>query len=49
MAWVYDKYGTDRGLYAVQGEARAARQGLWVDTTPIAPWEWRQSRAASRQ
>ena len=30
MAWVFDKYVTDRGLYAVQDEARAARRGLGV-------------------
>jgi endonuclease YncB( thermonuclease family) len=30
MAWVFDKYVTDRGLYAVQDEARAARRGLWL-------------------
>jgi len=30
MAWVFDKYITDRGLDAVQDEARAARRGLGV-------------------
>jgi hypothetical protein len=28
MAWVFDRYITDRGLYAVQDEARAQRRGL---------------------
>ena len=41
MAWVYDKYTTDRALYAVQDEARAARRGLWADAAPVAPWMWR--------
>ena len=41
MAWVYDKYVTDRSLYALQDEARAARRGLWVDADPMPPWEWR--------
>ncbi|MBK6473049.1 MAG: thermonuclease family protein [Betaproteobacteria bacterium] len=27
MAWVFDKYVTDRALYAVQDKARAARRG----------------------
>ena len=41
MAWVYDKYVTDRSLYALQDEAKAARRGLWVDPDPVPPWEWR--------
>ena len=44
MAWVFDKYVTDRGLYAVQDEARGARRGLWADVQPVAPWEWRKAR-----
>jgi endonuclease YncB( thermonuclease family) len=46
MAWVFDKYVTDRGLYAVQDEARAARRGLWGDREPVAPWEWRARKSA---
>lgn len=42
MAWVFDRYVTDRGLYPLQDEARAARRGLWVDAEPVAPWEWRR-------
>jgi endonuclease YncB( thermonuclease family) len=41
MAWVYDRYVTDRSLYALQNEARAAHVGLWADKTPTAPWAWR--------
>ena len=41
MAWVYDKYVTDRSLYALQDDARVARRGLWVDPDPMPPWEWR--------
>lgn len=29
MAWLFDRYVTDRGLYAVQDEARGAGRGLW--------------------
>ena len=43
MAWVYDKYVADRSLYALQDDAKAERRGLWVDKTPIQPWEWRRS------
>ena len=41
MAWVYDRYATDKTLYAVQEEAKAERLGLWQDDKPLLPWEWR--------
>lgn len=44
LAWVFDRYVTDRSLYAVQDEARSAHRGLWVDANPVAPWEWRKSK-----
>lgn len=44
MAWVFDRYVTDRSLYAEQEEARAARRGLWADSDPIPPWEWRHMK-----
>ena len=46
MAWVYDRYVSDRDLYQIQEEARAARRGLWHDQAPLPPWEW---RAATRK
>ncbi|MBX3646760.1 MAG: thermonuclease family protein [Rhodocyclaceae bacterium] len=42
MAWVYDRYVTDRSLYGLQDEARGARRGLWADPSPMPPWEWRK-------
>ena len=44
MAWVFDRYVTDRSLYPLQDEARAAGRGLWVDAKPVPPWEWRKAR-----
>lgn len=42
MAWVYRRYAPiDSPLYAVEGEAKAAKRGLWADADPIPPWEWR--------
>lgn len=43
MAWVYDRYVTDRSLYALQDEARTGRLGLWADAAPTTPWSWRAS------
>lgn len=50
MAWHYKKYertqsGTDRQAYAVaENEAKAAKRGLWADSEPTPPWEWRHSK-----
>ena len=45
MAWVFDRYVTDRSLYVVQEEAKAFKRGLWKDLNPLPPWDWRkQSR-----
>lgn len=42
MAWVFDRYVTDRSLYKLQDEAKYAGLGLWVDDEPIPPWKWRK-------
>jgi endonuclease YncB( thermonuclease family) len=44
LAWVFDRYVTDRSLYEVQSAARAAKLGLWSDESPVPPWEWRAQR-----
>lgn len=49
LAWHYSKYKKeqpfdDRILYLhAQEDAKAAKLGLWVDSEPIAPWEWRKA------
>jgi micrococcal nuclease len=48
MAWVFDRYATDRRLYALQDAARTAHRGLWADAHPVAPWEWRKVGRADR-
>lgn len=44
MAWVFDRYATERELYAPQDAARSAKIGLWADPTAIPPWQWRETR-----
>lgn len=48
MAWVFDRYVTDRSLYSLQDAARDARRGLWADPAPVAPWEWRKGVSRAR-
>ena len=40
--WWYRKYAPeDVILAALEAAARVARKGLWVDSSPMLPWEWR--------
>jgi endonuclease YncB( thermonuclease family) len=41
MAWVYDKYVTDKSLYNLQDQAKNNNIGLWADPHPTPPWLFR--------
>jgi micrococcal nuclease len=42
LAWCYDRYVRDRNCYDHQNKAKEQGLGLWSDTNPIPPWEWRR-------
>lgn len=42
MAWVYRKYLRDQSLLLLEQEAQVSRIGLWSDSEPVPPWEWRK-------
>lgn len=42
MAWVYRKYNKDLDLPVLEQAARLHRVGLWQDSDPVPPWEWRR-------
>ncbi|KTD40559.1 thermonuclease family protein [Legionella parisiensis] len=44
MAWVYDKYVTDKSLYDLQKTAKNQKQGLWADENPTPPWLFRRNQ-----
>lgn len=44
MAWHYVRYSSDTELSKVQEHAKASKRGLWADTSPIPPWEFRRSK-----
>ncbi len=50
MAWHYKQYQreqsvADRDAYAqAEEEARTSKVGLWKDTDPIPPWDWRKQQ-----
>lgn len=41
FAWVYVKYCKDERYYQFEADARSRGTGLWRDSNPVAPWEWR--------
>lgn len=43
-AWVYERYNADKALPALQREAQTHKRGLWIDSQPVPPWEWRHSK-----
>ena len=43
FAWWYSRYArSDKDLKNLEAAARAAKRGLWVDQTPIPPWDFRK-------
>ena len=41
MAWQYKRFSKDRTLEALESEAHSKRVGLWADSDPVAPWDYR--------
>lgn len=42
LAWEYSFHHADRSFIALQNEAQQAKRGLWTQTSPQAPWDWRK-------
>lgn len=47
FAWWYKEYSGDEELEALELEARAAQKGLWSESSPVPPWEWRRSKTTA--
>jgi endonuclease YncB( thermonuclease family) len=43
MAWEYSHYHSDRSYIALQDGAKQARLGLWGQSEPSPPWQWRKA------
>jgi len=41
MAWEYSHYHSDRRHISIENEARQAGRGLWAQSDPVPPWQWR--------
>jgi endonuclease YncB( thermonuclease family) len=42
MAWEYSNFHSNKALIALQHEAMKAPRGLWAQSNPTPPWEWRK-------
>ena len=42
MAWMYRRYASDRSYSDAEGRAQARRVGIWRDTQPVPPWDFRR-------
>lgn len=47
-AWHYRQYSDSEELAEAERAARDAKLGLWTDTSPIAPWDWRRGTRPSQ-
>ena len=44
MAWVYRKYAKNPQYYEMEASAKAQKRGLWSQSNPVAPWEFRHPK-----
>jgi endonuclease YncB( thermonuclease family) len=44
MAWRYEIGPADQRLIDAEGAARRSRAGLWAESAPVPPWQWRHQR-----
>jgi endonuclease YncB( thermonuclease family) len=42
MAWEYSNFHSNKALIALQHEAMQVPRGLWAQSNPTPPWEWRK-------
>jgi micrococcal nuclease len=49
MAWTYTQYNKNPALSGIEKASRDKRIGLWADTKPTAPWDFRHAKKASQK
>jgi micrococcal nuclease len=50
FAWWFRQHAPkDATLARLEHEARRERRGLWVDSHPVAPWDWRRKESSVRK
>lgn len=43
LAWAYVKYVHDKNIFRLEQLAKNTKVGLWAESNPIPPWEWRHN------
>ncbi|MGP1500906.1 MAG: thermonuclease family protein [Bergeyella cardium] len=44
LAWHFKRYSNDKSYAHLENEARKNKVGLWVEPSPVAPWDFRKSQ-----
>ena len=54
LAWHYKKYSFEQSIFdrkrysSSEVTARKSKKGLWIEETPLAPWDWRRKKKNSK-
>jgi endonuclease YncB( thermonuclease family) len=48
MAWHYSYFNSEKDYADAEKEARRKKTGIWVDSNPINPYEFRKSTITKR-
>jgi endonuclease YncB( thermonuclease family) len=46
MAWHFKRYNKSEALAKLETEAKEAKKGLWKNSSPKAPWDYRKENKA---
>lgn len=44
LAWHFKKYSESEEYAELENQARANKIGIWSESNPIAPWDWRKPK-----
>lgn len=47
LAWCYRHYNKDPKIEALEAKARGLKVGLWQDSAPVPPWDWRKNKTTA--
>src|SRR5450756_1897085 len=47
LAGAYSNFHSNQVLIALQNEAKQAPRGLWAQSNPTPPWEWRKQHPST--
>jgi micrococcal nuclease len=48
-AWHYKQYSNDKDLDQLEQEARKQKKGLWIETNPMSPWDYKKAQKEKQQ